>query len=619
MKRLLNIALLAAVALPVCAAGQESPSGDDNTRLTKQVELKRQFKPVVRKASKKRTAPGVVTRKPGSNAHGDTIAPPQYAYTAVPVEVGTAIPVMEPYGYRTLHNFSDQRGYLDITAGTQLNLGVSAGVRAMQRGDKTLDVWLQHNSTWLGKNTTKLIDNSIKQKQRFNDNLLGANWNSNVAGGKFKAHGMLEFDSFNYYGSFTTNDYLNNDKQSLFNADFGATWSNERESNSRFSLDGLSARLAYGGYGKSLIKGIDGTKEFWLNVGGDVSYSLTSNTAVSLNTTVDVMNRNMHDAANNGHNSTMGMLSFLPQFKYHTDDNRFHFEGGININLSFNDGAFLRLAPVAHAAYKITDGAAVTLDAEGGKTLNHLAAFHAENRYSDPMANYGNNYTPLDIKAGLNLGGFYGFTAKLFVGYELSSKYWDILVPVVRHDKTLADYNELLWVDDPSLRYAATWRTESDYKGFTVGADLTYKYRSLLEARFNYKHCFGSVKVHEDGRYNGGPGDGLDGATNVMTIDFKINPIERLTLEAGFDWRGGRSVMASVNPEVYPVAVSMGYLYDSIELDDVLNLRLRAGYSFSNVLTLWAQVNNLVNKQWDVLPGMGAQKLNIMAGVGFTF
>ena len=36
-------------------------------------------------------------------------------------------------------------------------------------------------------------------------------------------------------------------------------------------------------------------------------------------------------------------------------------------------------------------------------------------------------------------------------------------------------------------------------------------------------------------------------------------------------------------------------------------------------LTLWVKGNNLLNRRYDVLAGMGAQKFNIMGGFALVF
>ena len=44
-----------------------------------------------------------------------------------------------------------------------------------------------------------------------------------------------------------------------------------------------------------------------------------------------------------------------------------------------------------------------------------------------------------------------------------------------------------------------------------------------------------------------------------------------------------------------------------------------ASYRLFDNLTLFVDANNLMNKQWDVPYGQGAQKLNVMGGASITF
>ena len=68
-----------------------------------------------------------------------------------------------------------------------------------------------------------------------------------------------------------------------------------------------------------------------------------------------------------------------------------------------------------------------------------------------------------------------------------------------------------------------------------------------------------------------------------------------------------------------------GYSFSEVEckgplsLSDVVNLRAGASYRFDKTLTLWVQAANLLNKQWDVTMGMGAQKLGFMGGLQLVF
>ena len=118
--------LLAAFAL-------NGAHAQDNTNLNKEITLEKDIAPLEKKAVKKNELP-------------------------------TSIPTLLPYGYRTAHNFSNQRGYLDMGAGTQANFRVDFGYRILNEEREKLGVWFNHNSSWNSKSN----NNRIKYLQCYN-------------------------------------------------------------------------------------------------------------------------------------------------------------------------------------------------------------------------------------------------------------------------------------------------------------------------------------------------------------------------------------------------------------------------------------------------------------------
>jgi len=52
---------------------------------------------------------------------------------------------------------------------------------------------------------------------------------------------------------------------------------------------------------------------------------------------------------------------------------------------------------------------------------------------------------------------------------------------------------------------------------------------------------------------------------------------------------------------------------------DVINLHAGANYRLNSTVNLWLQANNLLNRRYDILYGMGAQRIGVMVGASFTF
>ena len=114
----------------------------------------------------------------------------------------------------------------------------------------------------------------------------------------------------------------------------------------------------------------------------------------------------------------------------------------------------------------------------------------------------------------------------------------------------------------------------------------------------------------------------MDGANTNVTFDLRVTPIRKLAIDLGLQYRGGRSVL---NPSsaTYLTSIDRDYWscesFNFADMDDLVNLHAGASYRFDKVLTLWAKANNLLNRKWDYMPGMGAQGLNIMGGVSLVF
>ena len=174
MKKIYFTILLAAFTLTTVYA-------QDNTNLNKEITLEKDIEPLQKKAVKKNQLPKVKTldnTQPKTNLG--------YSDLMAPIEVPADIPTLLPYGYRTAHNFSNKRGYLDVGVGSQANFRLDFGYRILNQEREKLGVWINHNSTWDGRNSSKLItDSQNRLKQKFNDNTLGVDYSKVFDRGTF--------------------------------------------------------------------------------------------------------------------------------------------------------------------------------------------------------------------------------------------------------------------------------------------------------------------------------------------------------------------------------------------------------------------------------------------------
>lgn len=602
MKKIYIAALAACMATMAGAQAQQAAKKTakadkttDKTELKQEITLEKDFVPVEKKATKKNVLPKA---KKTATTEKVTLG---YSDWAVPTTVPAQIPTMLPYGYRTLHNFSGARGYLQFGLGSQINATASAGYRLIDNDTTVLKAWFQHNSTWAGKNTTKLIsDNGERLKQRYNDNTFGIDLSHRLSAGTLRADAMAHYDNFNYYGG--QEKLWNDNKQTIFTARIGAGW----DGSTVMGLGSLNYRAAlhynYTALNRALITDDAGFKEnsVQFNAGFDYDRTETSRLGIDL--------RGNFVSTKAGKGTTVsdtthsrGLITLTPFYSIRTDMLRAQF--GANVDFSFSDGSKLRLSPAVKLDVTMVDGAVIYVDAQGGKRLNQLSDIYHYYRYSTPQSVPAITFVPLDGEAGFKIGPFSGFYLKLYGGYGITNgALLPAFIPI------LAD-----GTDASASAYAYANYIYPKVRGYKAGAEINYEFRSLFE--INLKACYApQAKEYKADGYMSGYFTGIDRATTVGSADLKVYPTKQLNIGIGLNYRGGRSQWKGVYDSVTGEMSLVKH-----DLDDVLNLRANASYRFSPAITLWVEAGNLLNRQWDVIAGQGAQKLNVMGGVGLVF
>ena len=637
MKKKIYIAMLLAAMAFTGAQAQ------DNSQLSKEITLEKDIAPLEKKAVKKSELPKV--KKPVQSTSRTQLG---YSDLTTPIEVPTSIPTLLPYGYRTAHNFSDKRGYLDFGAGTQANFRVDFGYRIFDQDSENLSIWINHNSTWAGKNSTKVIDVAEnRMKQKFNDNTLGVNYNRDLGKGTLSLGLRSHVDIYNYYGGWNryhalvgmdpnTVELVNapldwdTEKQTFFNLNLNAGWK------SRFTL--LDKPLNYDiglQYGHAshdkpfndLYK--HGVHDNWgiINLGG--SYNLTDLTTAALGIKGEYLRRGSKSRLNSEYDlfDEAGMITLSPTYTVRGD--MFRLQLGFNGHISFSDGAAFRLSPNIRANLALVDGFSVFANALGGKVLGYRQGKHFVNyRYDDPLLLYGSVYTPLDAEVGLKVGPFQGLSAKVSLGYAIVKGEPGIIYRVPEIDgyaparggnipPTTRNVPRDAWLG----LYTGFMSSYNviDSRGYYLNAELNYKFRSLIEATAAVKFApHDNEMFASDSHYNGYK-MGVDRASTVASLDVKVNPWRPLSVNVGLEYRGGRMALFGDMPYYDEGDNNTSSNYKFVDMSDVINLHAGANYRLNSNLALWLQAHNLLNRRYDTLYCMGAQRIGFMVGASITF
>ena len=615
MKKIYIAMLLAAFTCGVATA-------QDNKNLNKEIVLEKDIAPLEKKAVKKNELPKV--KKPVTTGQKTLL---NYSDLTSPIDVPTSIPTLLPYGYRTAHNFSDQRGYLDVGAGTQANFRMDFGYRILNDEREKLGVWLNHNSTWAGKNSTKLITDPVnRNKQQFNDNIVGVDYKRNTANGILSLGAQFHIDNYNYYGGWNQAVEVsprdgalytivkapydwNKAKQTFFDFNVNAGWQSHfmlRDNPLRYNVGLQYGHAVYDKAFTDIYR--HGAHDNWgiLNLGG--SYDINELTTAAIGIKGEYLRRGTKAKTNYDQDlfDEVGMITLSPTYTIRGD--MYKLQLGVNAHISFSDGAMFRLSPNVRFNLALVDGFTVFANALGGKNLGYRVPTHYYNhRYDLPLLMYGSIYTPLDAEVGVKVGPFQGFSARASVGYAIVKDQPGICYMI--------DYpNHALM-----MGMMTTYRV-IDGRGYYINAELNYKYRSLIEASAALKYAPHDDELFDSDKHYNNYKLGVDRASTVGNFDIKVHPWRPLTFNVGLEYRGGRRALFHyyyVPDDMYSdVAQS---IYNFVKMDDVINLHAGANYRLNSNVALWLQAHNLLNRRYDILYGLGAQRIGFMAGLTLNF
>ena len=141
-----------------------------------------------------------------------------------------------------------------------------------------------------------------------------------------------------------------------------------------------------------------------------------------------------------------------------------------------------------------------------------------------------------------------------------------------------------------------------NFKGWKAGVELGYKFKELIDFSAGVQYA----PQNNDKGYL----TGLDRAQLIVNAQAKVTPIKPLAITLSYELRNNRA---------YYTPLVTDDSWSTTKLNSVNNLSLNAYYQVNKSLGAFVNASNLLNHQWDLFYGMGAQKINILAGVNFVF
>lgn len=273
----------------------------------------------------------------------------------------------------------------------------------------------------------------------------------------------------------------------------------------------------------------------------------------------------------------IGNLTVNPALFYSTESVKVRVGAVLNYSRDFRNGSF-HAAPDVHVAFMPTGQVTVFAQLDGGEQLASLRSFYNYSPYAVGSQVYGLSFTKIDGRAGFTVGPFGGLSVQLYGRYTAATD-----VPMLTPDTN-------------------TYFKLFNLTGWSAGAKIAYRYGKLLS--FDADAQVLPNSLHH------GLASVLDRASFILSADLRVRPIEKLTVGAGFEHRGGRRYFSFWDGASGLLPTDMG---------SVDNLTLSGDYCLTEAFAVGLSLENLLCKRPLILPGISAQGLHGLLSATYRF
>lgn len=579
-----------ALAFVLCSAVATSVVAED---LNKVIVIKKEIDPEVKESNKINVSPQVPplemkTTVLNYNDKAKTALVPSTITRLAPAENVDTIAWSKYRGYAAL-------GYFPI-----YNMGVSAGYRFIDKDDMKFGAWLQYNGkTYKGKQNdgTKLS---------FNDHELSLNaaYSQNI-----NRLGVLIANAGYVFNSFSC-PWLEDYTQSVNRFDFDAKWDSR--------VEGLKYNVEIGydyfGYGKDAVydsyfdillnkynkNPFEAVNEHsgYLNAGA--SLELDDNTQVALDFGAKMIHNN-HLSDSYVINSTLSkevgykmkqpynhaILTLIPHYDFKYEN--FKARVGVQLDYQIDIENEFNIAPDVYLDWSATSILSAYAHFTGGVHQNSMSSIFDVSHYFSPSMAYQNSKLPYVIDAGVNIGPFKNATLEIFGGYARANDWY---MPCVE---------------------SGVHKMESiDLDGWHLGVAASYNYKDIAKVRASYE---AAPQSYDDGYYMW-----RDRAKYVVKASATVTPISPLDITLDYEYRGGRSTYENIE-EITTLGWSSFYntIHQRRLLGGVSNLSVGGLYRYTDQISFFARLENILNNKYDLLYDIPAQGFTGLVGATYKF
>lgn len=276
-------------------------------------------------------------------------------------------------------------------------------------------------------------------------------------------------------------------------------------------------------------------------------------------------------------------LNLNPYYLYENDDWKIRL--GAHVDLAFGFGKQFRFSPDVTAAYTFSDSYTLYAQAKGGKIQNDFRRMETISPYGQTVGQLDATYEQLNAALGFKASPVAGLWFNIYGGYQ------DLKNDLLQFPITFAtDDSHLTPGSNGYALQLDTRNTDNIY----AGAEVSYAYKDIVS--------FSASGIYRDWKISNEETDWLLAFKPAFEANFRIDlrPIPTVLINLGYQNISREKVQGE-------------------KADPVSNLYLGGSYELFKGISIYARVNNLLNKDYQYYWGYPTEGLNFLGGVSFQF
>ena len=549
---------------------QTTQQGD--SILKREMFLEAEYTPSIRDANKVNALPKVEDPKPVK-------ATIEYASWAIATPPDPEVVTLETEYFESESMLYDKKGYVTLGGGNLLNIRGAAGYEAINTKHDFLRLSINHFST---NGNANYVQSDAKEKAKLNDNLFHTFYKHRFNQLDLNAFVKYGYTGFNYYG-----DNLGMDipkSMQVFQSikpglSIKSTYTENIDYEAAISYTYFTKK-----YGQSEIN--DGLKE------SDVFTTFQLRKALDnfkLGLSFGMHNLFYQTNENEPDITDYSAFSITPFVETSGEDKIWKIRLGANLNLATYGNRKFSIAPDLLAEYDLHHGTWLYFHANGGRRINTQSQTAIENRYLNPAIRLADSFILVDTQLGIKTASLKQWFFNAYLRYQ-KTKDQHFFFRNDNHDNTFSNAFDAGYYDKSDL--------------VQLGGRIAFNHRDKVNLSLQLAKNFWDTK------YVDVTGNKITTAINAPEMELntsvEVAILPNFKTNIGFEWQSGR----------YGLSNS---LLEPQKMGDIQNVTFRANYIFNRTFSIYLQLNNLLNKNYDYWYSYPEQGFSALAGFSFMF